>query len=1026
MKNRNLFVLVCLIVLSYGAFSAENSNDASRGGIKTALDNSVGLIRADEITSNVSGASLATVAVVDTGVNSTHPAIDNNLVNGGNFYTDADPDGSTEDIQGHGTHVACIIASQDDLYPGVAPNADIINVKASITELDDAVKYLYAGVNWAIDNGANIISMSQARSYVEVSTTGNFELTKFVDYIAYQRNTPFIVCAGNRDSTNNPDSHIEAPGDNYNGITVGSVTKGLALDSDSGRNVTDDGRTKIDVLAPGDDIWSCNYNWSDWPEEIDDYTTKSGTSQATPHVSGVAAMLFHWGDLNSKTNDPVLMKAAIMNSATKLSGWSHTHLEPLDRTQGAGLLNAVDAYRTYISRPSTDPTGYLLHSRLVYNASDRYTRVYVDDAPTNITATIVWRRNVTNYNLTPADLTDFDLYLYDGDMNEMLNWSASNKDNVEHVYYEATENGIYWLNVDVYGGALENGFEYYALASNKPMLDYDLTYCTDCDGDGVNNTADYYPLNSSAWQLETTCSSCEDCSNKLDGNYTVVKLTTNITDYPSRCITFNSDNVEFDCQGYTIDSSGINDGIFMLYKDNNTVRNCIITGFSDGIYLYGSNNNTILNNTLTSNSGNGIYVYYSDGATITDNNASNNDGGIYLSLLSDYHTIANNTANSNTYRGIYVGGSYNTITNNTMNSNTWQGMFVGTSADNNTITANTAQSNGINGIRIYNSDNNTISSNRFCSNTQEDFYFANGTDNSGDENSCDTVAGWNDTGVTGCSYTCAGATTTSTTTSTSSTLTTSTTSTSTTTTLSAGNTCSSCSGCNAKLDGTYSTVQLTASISNKDGNCITFSDGNIEFDCQGHTIDGDGDDYGTGIYLHLKSDSTIRNCVITGFDKGILLSSTSFSTLVNNTVSNNVEGIRFSSAMYNTVNSNTVCSNTEADFSFSGSNSGNSGDENTCDIPGDWSDDGTTGCTYACSATTTTSTSTSTSTTIAGTTTSTTSTSTTISGGCDLVGDDPPCGEVGLAEVIDLISLWAADGASLADVIDLISAWSSG
>ena len=188
----------------------------------------------------------------------------------------------------------------------------------------------------------------------------------------------------------------------------------------------------------------------------------------------------------------------------------------------------------------------------------------------------------------------------------------------------------------------------------------------------------------------------------------------------------------------------------------------------------------------------------------------------------------------------------------------------------------------------------------------------------------------------------------------------------------ATHTCSSCSTCGSQINSATEgdTVYLTQDITDDDGDCIIIDVSDIEFDCQGYTIDGDGDGDGAGIYMHLETSNTIRNCTITGFDEGIFLSSSSLNNITNNTVTNNQKGIYLSDSTLNEVNINWVCNNNESDFNLSGISPWNSGDENTCDIPDGWNDTGTTGCTYPCSGETTTTITTST------TSTSTTSTST--------------------------------------------------
>ncbi len=202
-----------------------------------------------------------------------------------------------------------------------------------------------------------------------------------------------------------------------------------------------------------------------------------------------------------------------------------------------------------------------------------------------------------------------------------------------------------------------------------------------------------------------------------------------------------------------------------------------------------------------------------------------------------------------------------------------------------------------------------------------------------------------------------------------------------------------------------------------------------------------------GVYLYFANDSTVTGNTMSHNDiYGIFLAYANNNTIGQNQVNNNTYdgilplyshnnyltdntadyngryGIYLLSSNYSTLNSNQVCSNVISDLYLS-SALGGSGDENICDEAGTWSDTGTTGCTYDCTAATTTTTSTTSTTTSTSTSTSTT---TTVAGECTLVGDEAPCNTVTLSEVIDLINLWAGDGATLANVIDLINAWAGG
>ncbi|MEM2479022.1 MAG: NosD domain-containing protein, partial [Candidatus Pacearchaeota archaeon] len=167
------------------------------------------------------------------------------------------------------------------------------------------------------------------------------------------------------------------------------------------------------------------------------------------------------------------------------------------------------------------------------------------------------------------------------------------------------------------------------------------------------------------------CDSCGSCKNALNNaSCTEVRLTANITNFAGTCIDNpeNFNNKIFDCQGNTIDGVGNGYGIYLDNKQNNTIKNCIITDFQFGIYLKSSSsNNTLTNNTASSNSY-GIYLDSSSNNTLTNNTANSNiQSGIYLSSSSN-NTLINNTANSNVnYHGIYL---YNSSNNNNLINNT--------------------------------------------------------------------------------------------------------------------------------------------------------------------------------------------------------------------------------------------------------------------------------------------------------------------------------------------------------------------
>ena len=133
-------------------------------------------------------------------------------------------------------------------------------------------------------------------------------------------------------------------------------------------------------------------------------------------------------------------------------------------------------------------------------------------------------------------------------------------------------------------------------------------------------------------------------------------------------------------------------------------------------------------------------------------------------------------------------------------------------------------------------------------------------------------------------------------------------------------TCVDCSDCNAKIQNADygDVVMLTADITNHDGDCIEFNgtDG-VTFDCGGHTIEGDGDFDGSGIYLSRDSDDNrIKNCEISDFRSGIYLFCSSNNTLQNLTSYSNDDGIKILYGDSNTVRDSVAHENDHYDFYF--------------------------------------------------------------------------------------------------------------
>ena len=232
------------------------------------------------------------VAVLDTGVHGEHPALDGRVRD----FVVIDPLGrrikSTPsfDCGTHGTHVCGTVAggkTSDGVSIGVAPEANLF--VAGVLVGDSTLQTLLEGITWAIEKGADIINMSLGFTYYEPLFAEVFKM------VIEQYGVLPVVAVGNENHGN-----TSSPGNVFNAFSVGAVEKMPKGKIDvpffsSGASLVFPGTpealvTKPDIVAPGVQIFS-----SIPPEKTSDgtyeYSYMDGSSMATPHAAGVAALL---------------------------------------------------------------------------------------------------------------------------------------------------------------------------------------------------------------------------------------------------------------------------------------------------------------------------------------------------------------------------------------------------------------------------------------------------------------------------------------------------------------------------------------------------------------------------------------------------------------------------------------------------------------------------------------------------------------------------------------------------------------
>lgn len=322
-----------------------------------------------------------TVAILDSGIDKNHPDLVGKVVGEKNFVKG---ESTTDDLLGHGTLVSGIIAgsgaASGGKYKGIAPGSSLLNVKVIDKSGNGKISDIIAGMEWALDNNAKVLSLSLGG--MNLGET-NPPVTMAADN-AVDAGAVVCVAAGNRNNTQseglssastlampkakgipidlgkfdisqtNGGSRdvlllllfvplapglIDSPGDGVKVITTGASDFNDHIAGFSGSGPTRDGRTQPSVVAPGVSVVSAVPPGLEHPNYIDIYYARaSGTSLSTPVAAGLAALLLQ----ADPSLSPAGVKAAMTLGAKKLN---NSQGEPYEEYyQGAGRLDANQSY----------------------------------------------------------------------------------------------------------------------------------------------------------------------------------------------------------------------------------------------------------------------------------------------------------------------------------------------------------------------------------------------------------------------------------------------------------------------------------------------------------------------------------------------------------------------------------------------------------------------------------------------------------------------------------------------------------
>ncbi|MFF4113653.1 S8 family peptidase [Streptomyces sp. NPDC001714] len=225
------------------------------------------------------------VAVLDTGVDTSHP----DLASAVTAAKDFSGTGSTDDMAGHGTHVAATVAGSGarsgGRYKGVAPSAKILNAKVLNDDGEGTDSSVIAGLEWAAGQGAKVANLSLGQA----DTPGEDPVEAAVNALSKSTGMLTVAAAGNE----GPEAGtVGSPGAAESALTVGAVDGEDRLADFSSTGPTADSALKPDLTAPGVAIVSARAAHGHMGDPAaDGYVSMSGTSMATPHVAGAAAIL---------------------------------------------------------------------------------------------------------------------------------------------------------------------------------------------------------------------------------------------------------------------------------------------------------------------------------------------------------------------------------------------------------------------------------------------------------------------------------------------------------------------------------------------------------------------------------------------------------------------------------------------------------------------------------------------------------------------------------------------------------------
>ena len=490
--------------------------------LDTELDDSWGVKRigAGYVHDSTNKGTGVKVAIIDTGIDYTHTDLANNFDANVKGYDFVNSDSDPMDDNGHGTHVAGVVAAEDNDFGvvGVAPEAELYALKALDETGSGYVSDVVAAIMWATDpnNDGNtddrmdVINMSLGGTY----NSWLFDAACLLAY--YYDGLILVASAGNSGNPPGKGDNISYPAA-YDSVIAVAATE----QSDKRASWSSTG-SELELAAPGVDIYSTYKGGG--------YATLSGTSMASPHVAGTVALV--WAKNPTWSNDAV--RTQLQNTADDLgaTGW--------DSKYGYGLVDADEAAGVLPPPPNEPPTVYITSPSdgSTFGSGDTilFEGTASDPEDGDLAASLVWTSNIE-----------------DGQIGTGGSFYTTLSDGIHTITAKVTDSGgkTGSASIDITVGI--------PITDNIHVSDIDMSFKT--AGPNVNAIATVTIVDSTNKPVEgaTVYGHWSDATSDSDSGITdssgTVSLKSNKVKNPSSGTTFTFTVDSVTKEGWTYDSS---------------------------------------------------------------------------------------------------------------------------------------------------------------------------------------------------------------------------------------------------------------------------------------------------------------------------------------------------------------------------------------------------------------------------------------------------------------------------------------